>query len=257
MSPALSLGVSFAAAAAAWHAGALTRAGAGAAAAVGAAVLWGSGWNGALVLAAFFVPSTVVGRLAAGRPTVSDARGERRDPVQVLANGAAAAIGALLDRSVPGLGFWIITAALSAAAADTWATSVGAWSRTDPRHLITRRRVPPGTSGGVSLAGTLGGTVGAAIVAATAWYATGDHRLLLGGISIGFGGMLLDSLLGASVQGRFRCPRCGAESERRQHRCGTLTRPIRGLPWLDNDGVNLFTTLAAAAAGAAAWWSLR
>jgi len=36
------------------------------------------------------------------------------------------------------------------------------------------------------------------------------------------------------------CPACARETERYpRHTCGTATRLLRGLPWLDNDGVNL------------------
>ena len=65
--------------------------------------------------------------------------------------------------------------------------------------------------------------------------------------------MLLDSALGAGVQGRFHCDRCHLPSERRVHRCGKATRPVGGLSWLSNDGVNAVASLAATAAGWAAF----
>ena len=70
---------------------------------------------------------------------------------------------------------------------------------------------------------------------------------------VGFGGMLLDSALGAAAQGRFRCPRCAETSEWPRHRCGAVTVHEGGLPWLDNDGVNLASAAAAALAAGAAW----
>jgi uncharacterized protein (TIGR00297 family) len=172
----------------------------------------------------------------------------------VLANGAAAALGACAERFSPGLGYWMLTGALSAASADTWATSLGAWSRRDPRDLASGRPVPRGTSGGVSLLGTLGGLGGAVIVSGTAALARNDVALLLAGTGIGVAGMFLDSLLGATVQARFRCPACGASSERRRHRCGTRTELVGGWRWLDNDGVNALTTLAGGASAALVWW---
>ena len=39
-------------------------------------------------------------------------------------------------------------------------------------------------------------------------------------------------------------------TERRIHRCGNITRPAGGVPWLDNDGVNAAATLAGALLGA-------
>ncbi len=255
MSLALAIGISLGAALLAWGAGALTGGGTAAAALIGTAVLGGTGAAGAVVLAAFFLSSTALGRLGARRPSVSDARGERRDPVQVLANGGAAALGAIVARLEPGLGLWIVTGALSAAAADTWATSLGAFSRREPHDLLTRRPVPRGISGGVSAAGTLGGIAGAVVVAGVGGLAGHRAALALWGILIGTAGMLFDSLLGASVQARFLCPACGVSSERRRHRCGTATRAIGGWEWLDNDGVNALTTALGALLGWAAWWA--
>jgi uncharacterized protein (TIGR00297 family) len=253
MAPALAVGVSLAVALAACRAGALTAGGAAAATLVGTAILGSTGWSGAAVVGAFFVPSTLVGRLALRRPGASDARGERRDAVQVLANGGAAAAGALAEYRAPGLGLWIVTVALAAAAADTWATSLGAWSPTEPRHLVSGRRVTRGTSGGVSLTGTAAGVAGALCVAAAGAAARGTVPLALWGTVIGIAGMLLDSLLGATVQARFACPGCGLPSERRRHRCGTPTQLTEGWGWLDNDGVNALSTVFAALAGALAW----
>ncbi|HEY9382833.1 MAG TPA: DUF92 domain-containing protein [Gemmatimonadales bacterium] len=255
MTPALALGISLAVALVAWRARAVSGSGAVAATAVGTAVLWTTGWAGAAVLGMFFLPSTVVGRLGARRPAASDARGEQRDAVQVLANGGPAALGACGELLVPGLGFWALTGALAAASADTWATSLGAFSRRDPRHLLEGRRVPRGTSGGVSLVGSLGGVLGAVAVAGTAAAATGDRRLLSAGFALGAAGMLLDSLLGAWGQARFRCPACDLPSERRIHRCGTRTQLVGGWRWLDNDGVNAVATAAAGLAGAL-WFRL-
>lgn len=235
-------------------AGALSAGGTFAAVGIGAAVLSGTGWGGALVLGAFFVPSTLVGRLTRGRPSSSDAKGECRDAVQVLANGWAAALGATLLPVAPGFGLWVVTSSLAAAAADTWATSTGLWSRSGPRLVTTGRRVPAGTSGAVSGAGSLGAVAGAVVVAAAGAAAGGGAPLLLAGTTIGFVGMLLDSVLGAVVQARRICPECGGPSERSIHRCGSATRLVGGFRWLNNDGVNALTTGFAAALGALGWW---
>jgi uncharacterized protein (TIGR00297 family) len=253
MAPALATAVSLGVALAAWLGGALTGGGALAATLVGTAILAATGWSGAAVLAAFFLPSTLVGRLSLRKPTASDARGERRDAIQVLANGGVAAAGALGEYAAPGIGLWVVTAALAAAAADTWATSLGAWSPTEPRLLLSGRRVPRGTSGGVSPTGTGAAVVGAALVAGTAAIAGHAARLALWGTLIGTAGMALDSLLGGTVQARFVCPACEAPSERREHRCGTPTRLAGGWRWLDNDGVNALATALAGLAGALAW----
>jgi uncharacterized protein (TIGR00297 family) len=249
---AAALAVSAAAALLARRAGTLSRSGTAAAWLVGSAVLAGTGWKGGGVLAAFFVSSNLVSR-GAPRPAGIDPKGERRDPRQVLANGGVAAGAAVLGFRDGDLALWLLTGTLAAAAADTWATALGSRTATPPRLLTSGRTVPPGTSGGVTPLGTVGGAAGALFVAGVGAIVSGMVTLVPVAALVGFGGMTLDSALGALAQGRFRCPRCEEPSEWRRHRCGTATLHEGGLPWLDNDGVNLASTAAAAALSWAAW----
>jgi uncharacterized protein (TIGR00297 family) len=221
---------------------------------VGLSVLAGTGWAGGAALAVFFIASSAVSRLTESRQSHRlDPKGNRRDPWQVAANGGAAAIGGLVGLLSWDAGLWIVTASLAAAASDTWATSLGALSRRDPVDIARWRRVPRGTSGGISAAGTLGGCAGAALVAAAAVAAGAPIALFLPAAILGMAGMVADSVLGATVQGRFRCPSCGTDTERRRHRCGTVTEHTGGWRWLGNDGVNALATGLAGSA-AAAWW---
>ena len=213
---------------------------------IGTAILGGTGWAGLAALGAFFGGATAIGRLAPDHTAAHGAKGQERDPWQVLANGGPAALGAL----VPEAGLWLVTASLAAAAADTWATATGGWSRRPPRHIVTGAPVAPGISGGVTWAGSLGGAVGALSVGiAVALFAPEWRPLLLAAVSIGVTGMLLDSLFGATLQGRFRCDGCGQDTERRVHHCGQPARLTGGRAWLTNDGVNALATGTAAGLG--------
>jgi uncharacterized protein (TIGR00297 family) len=216
--------------------------------AIGTLVVWGTGWQGGAILAAFFIPSTLVSH-GAPAPTRLDPKEGSRDARQVLANGAVAALVSLLGLRDPGLGLWLLTCAFATAAADTWASSLGARSRTSPRMLWSWRPVPRGTSGAVTPLGCAGAVAGAGIVSATATAVGGPSSLFLPAVLIGFAGMLADSWLGAALQGRFHCPACGQESEWPVHRCGARTVHRGGARWLDNDGVNLAATAIAAALG--------
>jgi uncharacterized membrane protein len=221
---------------------------------VGVLVLRGTGWEGGAVLAAFFVSSNLVSRVRpVGAPPGLDPKSDRRDLWQVYANGGAAALGAGLGLLNSALGIWVVTATLAAAAADTWATSTGAWSRVLPRLPWSGREVPAGSNGGMTLIGTAGGAAGALIVAATGSIATDIPLLLPIGTLIGFFGMVTDSMLGALLQGRFRCPACGVASEWRVHRCGAATIREGGMTWLNNDGVNFVATALAGCATAGVW----
>lgn len=224
--------------------GALTRTGAVAAAAVGMAILWGAGWPGGAALATFFVGATLVSRL-------EPAGGAPRTAEQVLANGGPAAAAGLIGllAGPQDIAIWMATSSLAAAAADTWATGAGATSSRPPRHILSGRPVASGTSGGVTWRGTAGSIVGASLTGLAAGAVAGQLRLALAATAIGIVGMLLDSVLGATIQGRFECAACGARIERRHH-CGGHAMPAGGIAWLSNSGVNLL----AAAAGALLGW---
>jgi uncharacterized protein (TIGR00297 family) len=91
-------------------------------------------------------------------------------------------------------------AALAEAAADTVSSEIGQ-AIGGPAWLITSlRRVPPGTDGGVSLAGTAAGVVAAAIIVQVG---ASHHSFWPHKASVFIGacaGLFFDSLLGASVE---------------------------------------------------------
>ena len=258
MNPVIAGAISAAVAALGWRLRALTTNGAIAATLVGTSVLAFTGWPGLAVLGTFFVGSTAVSRLARlaglGDSNSEPIEKETRDHLQVLANGGPALLGAAGDLAVPGLGLWLVSISLAAAASDTWATAFGRLSRKGPVDLSTLRPVSPGTSGGVTWIGTIGGLFGAAIVGLVAGSVSHRWSTYAAATLIGFGSMVVDSLLGSRLQGRFRCPTCGTQTEQRTHSCGTRTALERGLGWLDDNGVNALTTSLATVAGLIAWW---
>jgi uncharacterized protein (TIGR00297 family) len=236
----------------AWRAGTLTPSGAFAACTVGTLILYGSGWRGGAVLAAFFVGSNLVSRLGPGSlPGELDPKSDRRDVWQVYANGGVAALAAVV--AAPEIRMWLVTAALAAAAADTWATSVGRRSSTLPRLLGVGRPVTPGSNGGMTPAGSAAALAGALLVAGIGGLLLGNSSVILAGTLIGFAGMAIDSVLGAVLQGRFHCPTCNQPSEWRVHRCGQPTTATGGLKWVNNDLVNFLATGFAATAAVFTW----
>ncbi|CAN9166639.1 unnamed protein product [Alternaria alternata] len=103
-----------------------------------------------------------------------------------------------------------IVANYAAVAADTFSSELGILSKSKPR-LITApwRIVPPGTNGGVTATGLGAGLLGAFILSATStllvpfckdWSFSQKTAYTLALTAAGFGGTLLDSLLGALVQ---------------------------------------------------------
>ena len=236
---------------AALRARALTRDGAVAAFVVGAAVFGATGWRGALVLFAFFVPSALLSRLGRARKAALGAVGKHgpRDAWQVIANGGAAALCALLAMRGSAVFAAAFAGAFAAAAGDTWGTEIGTLSQNPPRSILTFRQVEPGLSGGVTLVGTLATLAGAAVVACVAALAgiASFFPVAVGG----FAGALIDSLLGATVQAQRWCNDCARPCETNPHRCGAPTTLRRGVAWLDNDAINGAATLSGAVIAAA------
>ncbi len=234
----------------------LTTGGGVAAFVVGLLVLLSTGWVGGAVLLAFFVPASLVSHL--GRPPAAglDPKGEQRGAVQVLANGLAPAAGSTLAAlsGAPQLAWVMLVTGLAVAAADTWGTALGSWSRRPPRRLHDWRRVPRGASGGVSAMGSAGALAGATLVGLAGTLGP-PGQPVLAAVIIGMAGMFLDAILGGAAQGRFHCSRCDLPSEWARHRCGADTLHVGGIRWLNNDAVNAIATAVGTAAGIG-WWVL-
>jgi uncharacterized protein (TIGR00297 family) len=161
--------------------GALTTDGAVAGAVVGACVSAGFGLQGLAVLGTFFVVGTLATRIGwktkKARGTAEAGEG-RRDWKRVVGKGGVAAACALmywltlqLGITHPNMWDWALafTGALAAAVADTLGTEIGTLASSPPRALPSLRRVPVGTPGAVSAAGTTGAAAGATVIAIVAW----------------------------------------------------------------------------------------
>ncbi len=245
-------------AALAYRAGTLNRNGALAAALLGMIFFGVGGWQPSLLLLLFFLSSSFLSRLFHRKKSIMQekfSKGSQRDAAQVLANGGIAGIFILLGLFFPqAVWAWVgCAAALAAANADTWATELGVLSPHPPRSITSFKIVERGTSGGVSLTGTLAALAGASLIAlpaAALWEQPNPPSFFLRFslfTAAGLAGSLVDSLLGATLQAIYTCPVCQKETERHPvHLCGSTTTHKRGLPWLNNDWVNTACTLSGA-----------
>lgn len=234
---------------AAWRLRALTGDGALAAGAVGAVTYGVGGTAPAVLLIAFFVSSSalsLVGRSEKAGLADRFSKGPRRDWVQVIANGGLAALFAV-GLGLDGRAFWLagVAGALGAATADTWGTELGVLAEGRPRMITSGRQVEAGTSGAITLRGTLASLAGAMFIGALAALLSSHPQVLTAATVGGFSGAVVDSLLGATLQARFYCATCDRQTEQHPNhaKCGQSTRWVGGLLWLDNDTVNLLATL--------------
>lgn len=200
------------------------------------------GWPWIVPAATFFVLTSV---LTAYRRVEST--GSLRGLRQVAANGvvpiAAPVIGYALTHNQ--VWFAVYIGGVAASIADSWASEIGRFSRRSPISLRSRRRVPKGTSGAVSPLGLIATCVGGSAVGVVGALFS-DPTMVIVGLAAGIAGSALDSLIGATVQGRFVCPACEASVEDRYH-CGVPGGLAAGRRWIDNDVVNTLANIAGAA----------
>ena len=245
----------------AYRARALSLSGAWGATLTGGLIFGLGGLPWAVVLLTFFISSSGLSRaFAKNKSTLGEkfSKGSQRDIGQVLANGGLGALLAVIYAVFPDQNWsWIAFAgAMAAVNADTWATELGVLSRRPPRLITNGRVVERGASGGVSLTGYLAALAGAALIGLSAVLFSPTIPpwgflavILLAGLA----GSTFDSFLGATVQAIYYCPQCQKETERHPfHLCGVQTSLVRGWPWLNNDLVNFFCSLAGAGAALAA-----
>ncbi|KAF0313471.1 Transmembrane protein 19 [Amphibalanus amphitrite] len=249
--------------------GSLDRSGAAAGFLVGF-LLTLANWTFLAMLLTFFLSSSKATKFRSKQKQKFEddfKEGGQRNWRQVLCNGGAAAQFACLymiecgchehpidfhehfHSSVLALA---VLGSLAAANADTWASELGTvLARGQPRLITNLRKVPTGTNGGVSLAGTLASLLGGALVGLACWLtqlaALGDRSLatrppqwplVTVGLLAGLLGSTVDSLLGATLQFSGVTEK-GVVVERP----GTGVRPISGRPLLDNHSVNLLMTI--------------
>jgi len=226
--------------------------------AVGYSIILGGGVAWFAIVAAFFTLGVAFTWYEYGyKKKVGGAqeKGGARNWPNILANGGLASVFAMANRVTPGpLLPVLFLGSIATSAADTVATELGLLSKSTPKLIIKpTKSVPPGTSGGVSPLGFVG--------AVFASFVIGLMALLLGVVSSaplvlavcavgGVTGAVVDSLIGATFQRKGYCVICQRPTEALSH-CGEKSTRTGGVPFIENNMVNLISTLAGAIVAAA------
>ncbi len=231
----------------------LSTGGAVTASLLGILIILSAGVSWLLPLFLFFGSSSLIGRLFPSSPAAGDLKHKQpRDATQVLANGAVYCLIALVLHQSPEAIYlvwsrweFLLLVVAAVATADTWSSEIGQYFRQPTWDIVRWRRVPAGLSGGISLAGTLAGLGGAAFIAATGFWLLPTPALppVMLITALGFGGMLVDSILGALLQVTFKDPSTEALSDV----CPPEGTHASGLRWMTNDLVNFLAILLMAA----------
>jgi len=214
-------------------------------------------------LLTFYLLSSVLSKLGRKRKARFDLvfeKGSQRDAGQVYANGGIAWIIMIIYSVTQDPAFFFAyLGTLAAVQSDTWATEIGTmWPNPKARLITTMQEVPVGTSGGVSIPGTLGAFGGALLICASAivmqvgWVF--EYGVVASFLLIGFSGLLaslVDSFFGATVQAQYYDPIREKVTERTHSMAadGILVenRLIKGHHLVNNDLVNTLCALSGSA----------
>lgn len=181
-------------------------------------------------------------------------KSSRRNSVQVLANGLLPTIFLILGVKLKNPTYPLLyLATLASASADTWATEIGVLSGAQPRSAWGFRKVQPGESGGISFLGTAAAVCGASVIATTGFYLASEntfftftysHALFVA--TIGVAAQVMDSIFGTVIQAKYLCAGCGKITEKSSHCFERDAHLFSGWKWINNDFVNLLSSLVAA-----------
>lgn len=217
----------------------LSRSGNAAAFVIGSLVYGCLNWQGWAVLLFFFLGGTAATKFRfSDKQRMGVAQGDhgRRRWRHAWANAGVGVFCALasqvcLYHGNPGVAeawHWAFVGAFAAALSDTLSSEFGQLAGKPPRLITSGAVVSPGTDGGITLAGTLMGILGASLLSLVARVlGVTPVRATLPLLLAGLGGNVIDSLLGATLQ-------------------------RRGL--LNNEGVNFINTVGGAALGYGGFW---
>ncbi|XP_062423789.1 transmembrane protein 19 isoform X2 [Rhea pennata] len=192
--------------------------------------------------------------------------GGQRNWVQVFCNGGVPTELAILYMIENGPGeipidfsrqytaSWMclsLLGALACSAGDTWASEIGTvMSKSKPRLITTWEKVPAGTNGGITLVGLFSSLLGGMVVGA-AYFITQllfvsdldmsapQWPIIVFGAAAGLLGSIVDSYLGATMQYSGFDKNIGMVVNHQTKD----SKHISGKPILDNNAVNLFSSV--------------
>lgn len=227
------------------------------------AAIFASGWQSFILIFLFFLLSSLLTKYNYKKKKMKGAaeRENGRDWRQVMGAGLIAELFSILSVASNEIHEPLITAMATSIAvsnADTWAVELGSLSKGRPR-LIHKPwiRVPPGTSGGVTLRGEIASLAGALFISLTYYVLRSLHPLMpflswnlkgpcnccaLVVFILGWLGELLDSIIGGTLQEKFLCVKCGEFSDKEIHLCSEKTVRAGGIRHFTNEATNLLST---------------
>ena len=200
-------------------------------------ILLGSEYH-LMCMAIFFILSSLLSKVLK-RASFYRSKGSKRDIVQVYANGGIALLICIIGHfNNDPIMIYLFFSSVAAAMSDTWGTEFGKLSKHKPVSIVSFQPVNHGMSGGITRIGTIGSLLGSCIIGLSAWLLLPIQSHIIYGIILsGLLAALFDSILGATVQGKYK-DQSGDITEK-----GTENNNLfQGYSFINNDMVNLLNT---------------
>jgi uncharacterized protein (TIGR00297 family) len=216
---------------------------------IGGIIFGLGGISATVLLMFFFVSGSLLTKLNKTQASTIKKLGDSRNWKQVLCNGVIPALCLIIIALRHDLREEIsllFLGALATATADTWATEIGMRFGKKFYNVFTFRPIEKGLSGGVSFIGIFASIAGAFFIAAISLIRFNDTDPLCGLVLVkvlpvitlaGFVGGLLDSIIGATIQAKYKLTD------------GSITEVwsegavlISGIRFIGNNATNLIST---------------
>ena len=169
-------------------------------------------------------------------------KSNKRKLIQIISNVGIGVLSLIIYKFTSNDLYLLIYASVMAESlADTLASDIGVLSKSEPINILTFKKGERGLSGNISFLGLTSALIGSLLIG-TIYYIGMDKSITSFIIIIlsGFLGSLIDSILGASIQVKYKCTKCKKITERKEH-CGKKTNYYKGIKWIDNNLVNLLS----------------
>ncbi len=165
--------------------------------------------------------------------------------IQILVNGGPGTLCMILFGLTNELWlFWVSITAIGGSFIDSISSDIGGMARQKPYDFLRHTEVENGISGGMTTLGTTSSAIFSIIIAIFVCLAAKMSiwpSLLIGILS--FMQTLIDTVMGSLLQVKYRCAICAVNTEKQEH-CGVTTVYCSGVRWIDNNVVNLFSSLS-------------
>ncbi len=192
-------------------------------------------------LLVFFILGSIVSKLKNSQKEQAESIQEdtgARSWKQVVANSLSAAILVWLAYFLPEKNYLLLLAftVFSAAAADTFSSEIGMLTKGRVFHILTGKTIQNGVSGGVSWMGLAAGLGGSILLSLLTLPQFGLSGMVFASL-MGFLGSILDSLLGATIQRKYK----GIQGQLQDRSLHLDELPTLGFQMISNNAVNFLT----------------